>query len=81
MNTTPAIIHTMLHYHYRSEALEQSTTVIQATRYLLECGLIESCEASSGYVSTSRGKAWISMLCETPLPTAAWLNQTGEVIA
>ena len=50
--------------------------VSKSTLILQECGLIKPSQLGSGMQTTKRGKKYIEMLCNTPLPevTEVWVD-------
>jgi len=77
MRTTPMMIQTMLHIYGCPQPLRDVPAVAQSLNRLNDNGLIEEFDMpkeSCGYRCTDRGLAWINMLLETPLPTAAFLD-------
>ena len=57
----------------------EAPAVQKALMNLEASGLIER-EGENCYHTTSKGTAHISILCSTPLPTPAWVDQNGKVI-
>lgn len=73
----PAQLRVLLHSHYMSDPLERSSTVRDAIALLLSEDLIKDREGvdpltRNGYETTDRGRAYIKMLCDTPLPVLEW---------
>lgn len=75
----------ILHFYYSPlpwpAADEQSVASIAK---LLENGMLRPSEREGGYETTSRGDAWVEMICHTPHPEAAkfWLHPiTQEVLS
>ena len=44
-------------------------------------GLIQGNFGNNVYMTTEKGKAHMSQLCDLPYPKQAWVNDKGEVIA
>lgn len=88
---SPSNIEVMLHFHCspephpRAEALAVAEAIV---RFMNE-GLLQhrtgrlTGESSAGFrlEPTARGRAWVQMICSTPMPVMAWKNPvTGEVV-
>jgi hypothetical protein len=52
--------------------------IVDAIDWMLQEGLIEGCEEY--YRTTKRGRALVIAICNTPLPVAAWVDATGQVL-
>lgn len=81
---TPLHIELMLHYcasnvrHPRAHA----PAVADCTKELQKHGLIELTpdESPVDYAATEKGKAFLELICQTPLPVRAWMHPDGTVI-
>ena len=80
---TPLHIELMIHYHCSCAPIinADAPAVIEYTRHLLDDGLIISDEVrASGYTSTTKGEAFVSLLCRTPIPRMAFVDPEGREI-
>lgn len=76
----PLKIVMMLHYYAIAApyaeydpAHRESQAVAHFRDELIRDGLIEADPASpSGYTATERGRVWVDMICDTPLPIQKW---------
>lgn len=77
---TPNNIEVLLHYHvYPSTHPRISAPAVQdATQMLLACGAIKPVD--NHYTTTRKGAAWVKLLCRTPEPVEAYIDQYGEII-
>ena len=77
----PAEIEILMHYHYSTEPHPgKHTSYIQGK---IESNVMDGIlkeSANGNYETTDRGKAFVHMLCATPFPTEAWVDQNGKVI-
>lgn len=67
----PVVLMTLFHVHAIAEPLPvpEAPATIASLNVLVKHELIESVEeASSGWGTTSRGKAYVKMLCAMPFP-------------
>jgi hypothetical protein len=67
----------MLHYHTTSAPfLNNSPTAKEYRQELLERGLVQRDQGTDdiAYCLTSKGRAFVAMLCATPDPVEAWIN-------
>jgi hypothetical protein len=79
---TPLQITMMLHYYAIAAPYAQhepehaiSPAVRSQTQDLADAGLIEpSSTSGSGWRSTDKGKAYVEMLCDLPVPVCKWVQ-------
>jgi 5-keto 4-deoxyuronate isomerase len=71
---TPVDLEVLLHCHYKTEMLSNAPSYQRAKNRFISAGIIEACGGGCGYTTTERGKVWLSMLLETPYPTASWAD-------
>ena len=80
---TPNNIDVLLHYHCcMNKHPRHDAIVVQETiEALLSLKVIEPYNDKDGcYLTTDLGKAWVQALCNTELPTVAYLDKNGEVL-
>ena len=65
---TPVVIEVALHCYYRCEALPLTPAVESALCTLITEGLIEVTQGEPGYKMTDKGRKYVRMLIETPMP-------------
>ena len=78
---TPNDIEILIHCHVspsdhprmRAPAVKETYAVFE------ESGMIEKTDGGY-YRTTERGRAHVEVLCSTPWPTQAWIDQNGNVI-
>ena len=79
---TPSDIEVLLHYnanhgpHPRSHAPAVRDTIEKFIRY----SIIEATSDKGELGLTPKGKAWLSLICNVPMPTPAWVDAQGNVI-
>jgi hypothetical protein len=74
---TPSGIEVALHYYSRPvpHPRYDAGAVREAVDALVQLGLMRPDEqAGSGYRFTEKGKTWIELLCETPMPVEVWVD-------
>ena len=78
---TPNDIEILIHCHTSSadHPRKGAPAVVLAFRGLEKNGLIEWCDREC-YHTTDRGVAHVQVLCSTPWPEKAWVDQNGNVI-
>lgn len=84
MRISPVGIEAMLHYYYSPEPhqMYDSTAVREATAVFLQNELVEPRPLDKEsvrfgpplYQCTEKGRAWVEMICTTPLPQIVWIN-------
>ncbi len=83
MKFTPLHLKLMLHYYTSPEPFPQESEGISEYRqHLIRMELITvtpQCNPCC-YVTTGRGTAFVQLLCETSLPTQAWVRPDGTQI-
>ncbi len=47
---------------------------------LVACGAIEISDKPNMIHGTQMGQAWLKLLCRTPAPTQAWIDEHRQVI-
>lgn len=62
-----------------------NTTLIAAAEAAYEdlvlMGILVKTDTESGYTTPDKGKAWVEMICHTPMPQLQWANPiNGEVM-
>jgi len=85
MIITPGDIEVLLHYHTNPAPHPRRDTpaVKEATKRFVCEGLIELDDKKqyiTTYITTDRGEAFVKVLCNTPLPTQAWIDGYGNII-
>jgi len=82
MIITPSDIEVLLHYHTNPapHPRKLAPAVKEATERFVREGLIELDDEKLYTTTTDRGKAFVKALCNTPLPTQAWIDGYGNVI-
>lgn len=78
----PAHVELLMHYYCSPEPHERadSDMVKTFTAQLLIEKAIEWDEKINSYRTTARGEAWVKLICNTPIPTPAFIDQHGNVI-
>lgn len=78
----PANIEVLMHYHCTPDTHPKAHLdyVTEITDHLLKAGAIESDQSIKSYRTTELGAAWVKLLCNTPIPTTAFVDQQGNVI-
>lgn len=82
---TPNDIEVLIHCHISPSPHPRigMSAVAGAIKMLKHNGLIRNESGMDDMVcwrTTERGKAFLQVLCDTPLPTQAWVDQDGDVI-
>jgi hypothetical protein len=85
MKLAPIYIHFMLHCHFSPDPMKElgyghwhSSMGTKVRQWLIANGLV-----TTDYKSTIKGKAWVKMICATPLPVAdeRWIDpRTNDAI-
>ena len=79
---TPSDIEVLLHYnsnpgpHPRIHA----PAVRSGIEKFLDSGVIKPTVDKGEYELTPKGKAWLSLICNVPMLTPAWVDAQGNVI-
>lgn len=78
----PAHIEFLLWCHSRAEPYpKQGLEIFEAlTTRLLNGGIIEPSPMFGVFKTTDKGAAWIALLCSTPEPKVAFVDEQGRVI-
>lgn len=85
----PAELEFLLHCYIFGEPhpQEDAPTYKNAAQFFLREGIIanrseeERVEhGGGGYSVTARGKAWLQLILNTPMPEAAWMDSEGKLI-
>ena len=77
MKLSPIIIETMIFVYCSGERHPNENSIIikDAFNYLIKNDLIiKNDDRCSGYQTTSKGNAWIDMICNTPFPVKTWTD-------
>jgi hypothetical protein len=79
---TPYTINLLLHFYCRPEPHEsENGELFQETAdRLQEAGVVNWDDSIKSYRTTRLGDAWVKLLCNTPMPRAAFLDQNGKEI-
>ena len=87
MIITPGDIEVLLHYHTNPEPhpRRDAPAIKDTTERFIRSGLIKVVEAvddwnKNRYITTDKGRAFVKALCNTPLPTQAWIDGYGNII-
>lgn len=74
MHLTPNHIEVLLHYHCFTDKHpnEDAPAVKAALDFFLKEDILRL--SKGDFTTTERGKAFVTMLCTTPLPTKVWVN-------
>ena len=77
---TPNEIEVLIHYHTSRTAHPRlnAPAVQAAVRMFEQTGIFE--QDNGIYHTTDRGKALVQVLCNTPFPREAWVDENGIVI-
>lgn len=54
--------------------------VFDTVQDLLAIGAVQPLETEGTFRTTALGRAWVKALCDTPLPTPAFVDQMGRVL-
>lgn len=76
----------MIHYRCSCDRFEraQAPAVIDYTMELEKLGLVEKVfgpDATRDFKATEKGEAFLEMVCRTPLPRLAWINDKDQVVS
>lgn len=77
MNTiySPFRVRLLLHIHCMTEPFEnRSAAMEEALVDLLDIGAIRPCDRLPGFETTELGKAWVDLICQTPVPVVKWVD-------
>lgn len=80
---TPNDVEVLLHCHCcpQPHPRNHASDVQEALDALQFCGAIAPlAEGSQIRMTTPLGSAWVKAICQTPIPTLAYINAQGEVI-
>lgn len=80
---SPVVIEMMLKAYYLGGGLpedagEQSPAAREGIQQLENAGLIEKDSLKVGWHATERGRVYVGMLENTPLPVKEWVDPRGE---
>lgn len=78
---TPNDIEVLLHCHTCPSVHPRfdAQAVIESLDMFLDSGIIQRGDGDL-FTTTDKGKALVSILCDTPFPTPAWISQSGKVV-
>lgn len=76
----PGQISLLLHYHFSPAEPDRNNMTREWTDHFLSNDLIERREDGMGYTTTERGRAFVEMLCNTPLPISKWVDPRVEPV-
>ena len=80
---SPSNLEVLIHYHCTaSQHLRyEAPAIIEATKKFLRDDIIKVDYGNeSGYSTTEKGRAWLSMILKTPYPTQCWVDDNGNRI-
>ena len=82
---TPLAIEVLLHSYYSPEPhpRRDAPAVREIIDSFLMMDVIKPIPSwgEGAYTTTNKGRAWVQMICSTPLPVEAWIDPvTGEVV-
>lgn len=71
----PAFLSVLIHCHAVAEPLQGSPVHRDAVMFFLNNGIIAVDDRDgSGYATTERGRRWLEMILETPMPVQIWTD-------
>lgn len=80
---SPSDLEVLIHYH-RCPAQHpryDAPAVIEATKKFLMDEIIKVDYGNeSGYSTTEKGRAWLSMILKTPYPVQFWVDDNGNKV-
>jgi len=78
----PYTIELLLHFYAYPERHEtyQSKLFVEVSAKLAEAKVVEWDDSIKSYRTTPLGDAWVKLLCNTPMPRLAFLDQNGKEI-
>lgn len=73
---SPAEMSILIHCHALAKPLSESVVTSDTIKWFLAEGIIEhdGREHSSGFKTTERGRKWLEMCLETPMPIMRWVD-------
>jgi hypothetical protein len=83
---TPNDIEILIHYTVcPSEHLRKTAPAVQeSAEKFIELGIFErrdhTEDSTSSYIATNKGRALLQILCNTPMPEEAWIDQNQNII-
>lgn len=78
---TPMHLQIMLHAYTSNEALpnNEASAVVEYAQNLVDLGLIHKSVGHFCYCATEKGKSFVALMCQTPMPEQVWASN-GKVI-
>ncbi len=84
---SPADVSFLLKCHVYPEVWESEHKTLDVVKPWLDAGIIERHEpfgasfaSGQAFRTTKRGDAWVKAICGVPMPTPAFLDESGRVL-